>query len=98
MRIKYFDAGEAEKFGRSLANLFIKKIPPEGPGDNKKKMAKQLEVVDQMYLQIEQFKKANGLNIYKKAKLGGAFKEEMALAGYPPEFIDQVTKGLMLKL
>jgi len=98
MALKSFDASAAEKFGQSLAQFFIKKIPLT-PGNKKnKEIAKQLEAVDQMYLQIEQFKLNNSLNIYKKAKLGSAFKYELIAAGYKPKLVDQLTKGLMLKL
>ncbi len=98
MALKWFDASEAEKFGRSLAQLFISKIPATPEDAKNKAVGKQLETVDQMYLQIEQFKTGNRLNIYKKAKLGSAFKYELIAAGYKPELVDQVTKGVLLKL
>jgi len=90
MITKWFDASDAEKFGQALAQFFIE-------GKNRP-IAEQLEAVDEMYLQIEQFKLNNNLNIYKKAKLGRTFKYELIAAGYKPDFVDQVTKGLMLKL
>jgi hypothetical protein len=98
MILKWFDASEAERFGQSLAQFFIKKIPADFENKTSKTMAKQLGAVDQMYLQIEQFKLKNSLNVYKKAKLGSAFKYELITAGYDPKLVDQVTKGLMLKL
>ncbi|HMC13524.1 MAG TPA: hypothetical protein VKG67_04185 [Gallionellaceae bacterium] len=98
MALKWFDASAAEKFGQSLAQFFIKKIPLTAENKKNKAIAKQLEAVDQMYLQIEQFKLNNSLNVYKKAKLGSAFKYALIAAGYKPELVDQVTKGLMLKL
>ncbi len=98
MVLKWFDASEAEKFGQSLAQFFIKKIPLATDNRNGKEIARQLEAVDQMYAQIEQFKRNASLNLYKKAKLGSAFKYELIAAGYKSELVDQVTKGLMLKL
>lgn len=98
MPLKWFDANNAEKFGQSLAQFFIKKIPLHVENKKPKEVAKQLDVVDQMYLQIEQFKLNNKLNIYKKAKLGSAFRYELIAAGYKPELVDQVTRGLLLKL
>lgn len=98
MALKWFDASEAESFGQSLAQFFIKGVPATTEIQSKKTIAKQFDAVDQMYLQIEQFKLNNSLNVYKKAKLGSAFKYELIAAGYKPEFVDQVTKGLLLKL
>lgn len=98
MPIKWFDATEAERFGQSLAQHFIKNIPA-APGKQKiKNMTGQLQAVEQMYSKIEQFKLNNSLNIYKKAKLGRAFKDELTAAGYKPDFVDQITKGVLLKL
>ncbi len=96
MILPWFDASDAEKFGQSLAQFFIQKVLVAA--EKKKKIDKPLEGVDKMYLQIEQFKLNNKLNIYKKAKLGSAFKYELLAAGYESEFVNQVTKGLMQKL
>jgi len=98
MAFNWLDASEAEKFGQSLAQFFIKKIPLTAENKNAKKLTKQLGAVDQMYVQLEQFKQKNTLNIYKKAKLWAAFKDELLAAGYGPELVDQVMKGLMQKL
>lgn len=98
MAIEWFNSVDAEKFGQSLAQFFIKKIPLSSKGAKNKVLTRQLETVDKMYFQIEQFKLHNKLNVYKKAKLGSAFKFELLAAGYKPEFVEQVTKGLMQKL
>jgi hypothetical protein len=98
MAIAWFDAKEAEKFGQSLAQLFIAKIPVVFEPGQKTSITEQFKVVDQAHAQIEQFKQNNKLNIYKKAKLGSAFKYELIAAGYKPEFIDELTKGVLLKL
>jgi len=98
MTLKWFDASDAENFGRSLAQFFIQKIPLHAGSKDGKEIVKQLEAVDQMYSKIEQFKLNNSLNIYKKAKLGSSFKYELIAAGYKSELVDQITKGLMLKL
>ncbi len=97
MIINWFDAKDAEKFGQTLAQFIIERIPPsiEKKG---KSLAKQLEVVDKLYLKIDQFKVTHKLNIYKKAKLGSSFKFELINAGYDISFANQITKGLMQKL
>lgn len=98
MALDWFDASDAENFGKSLAQFLIKSIPLRPAGVENNALAKQFETVDKMYLQIEQFKAGHKLNIYKKSKLGSAFKFELVAAGYEPAFVDQLTKGLMQKL
>jgi hypothetical protein len=98
MAFDWFDAHNAEVFGETLAQFFLKYIPVTTERLNDKAFAKQIEVVDKMNLQIEQFKLANKLNIYKKAKLGNAFREKLISAGHKPAFVDQITKGLLYKL
>lgn len=96
--ISWFDAKDAEEFGRVLAKFLIERIPASAEQRKGKSLAKQLEVVDKLYLQIDQFKGNHKLNIYKKAKLGSAFKFELMNAGYGATFVNQITKGLMQKL
>lgn len=98
MALDWFDANDAENFGKSLAQFFIKNIPLRSEGMANNALPKQFDTVDKMYLQIEQFKADHKLNIYKKSKLGSAFKFELAAAGYESAFVDQVTKGLVQKL
>ncbi len=96
--LTWFDTGAARSFGQSLARHFISRIPLSAENTNIKKLAKKLEAVDQMYVQIEQFKRTNHLNLYQKARLWSTFKDELLGAGYDRELVDQVVKGLMLKL
>jgi hypothetical protein len=95
--IIWFDAREAQKFGTSLAEFFIQRIPLEKPNKKIKSLAKKQEVLDKMFLQIHDFKMKHKLNIYKKAKLGNAFKWKLLDADYDPELVDELTKLLMLK-
>lgn len=98
MVINWFDAKEAEEFGKSLAQFIIERIPLAKDKTKSKALTKQLEAVDKLYLQIDQFKVKHKLNFYKKAKLGSAFKFQLINAGYEIEFINRLTKGLMQKL
>ena len=95
--INWFDARDAQKFGATLANFFIERIPLEKPNKKIKSMAKKQEVLNTMFSQIPPFKVKHKLNIYKKAKLGNAFKWKLLDAGYDPEIVDELTKELLLK-
>jgi hypothetical protein len=98
MVLSWLNAKEAEQFGVSLAQFFIQRIPIEDPNKKNKSMAKKREVLDKMLLQITLFKMNHNLNIYKKAKLGNAFKWELRNAGYNAKFVDELTKVLATKL
>lgn len=98
MLFNWFNAKDAEEFGRTLAQLFLKKLPATKGKLNNKEFADQIKVIDNMYAQIEQFKLKNKLNIYKKAKLGNAFMSELIAAGHKEEFVHQITNGILRKL
>jgi len=99
MTLKWFDATEAVKFGNSLADFFIERIPlprEQKPELKKgKNLHKQFEVVDKMLVQAEQFKARGTLNVYKKAKLAGALKSRLSDAGYDAKLVDEVTLGII---
>jgi hypothetical protein len=95
--ISWLDARDAQKFGTTLADFFMERIPLEKPNKKIKSIEKKQEVLDKMFTQIQVFKMKNKLNIYKKAKLGNAFKWKLLDAGYDPELADELTKVLMLK-
>lgn len=93
----WLDARDAQKFGVTLADFFMERIPLEKPNKKIKSMSKKQEVLEKMFLQIQLFKIKHKLNIYKKAKLGNAFKWKLLEADYDPELVDELTKVLMLK-
>lgn len=93
----WFDARDAQEFGTALAEFFIERIPLEKPNKKIKSLAKKQEVLDKMFLQIQVFRMKHKLNIYKKAKLGNAFKWKLLDADYDPELVDELTKVLLLK-
>lgn len=93
----WFDARDAQKFGISLAEFFIERIPLEKPNKKSKSIAKKQEVLDKMFMQIQLYKMKHKLNIYKKAKLGNAFKWKLLDANYDPALTDELTKVLLLK-
>jgi hypothetical protein len=51
-----------------------------------------------MVLDAKQFGQTHKLNIYKKAKLGNAFKWILLEKGYDAQFVDELTKEVILAL
>lgn len=98
MMIDWFDAKEAQKFGMELAVFLTERIPHEATRGKEKTSAKKQEVLGKMFQQIERFKLQHKLNIYKKAKFGNSFQWALKDAGYDQEFVNALTKELLLKL
>jgi hypothetical protein len=95
--LDWFNARDAHQFGIDLAKFFMERIPLEEPHKKIKSLARKQEVLDKIFLQIQVFKIEHKLNIYKKAKLGNAFKWELLDAGYDSVLVDELTKLLMVK-
>lgn len=80
-----------------MALAVIAKIPPDVSADDKKFSKKAGELLTGMNRQIISFKQTHGLNLYKKAKLGNAFKWALLDAGYRPGYVDELTEWLLAK-
>jgi len=87
----WLDARTATEFGHSLADFLAERIPSKSPKKAPEAMAK-------LFAKVDQFKVANKLNMYKKAKLGNAFKWKLIDYGYTDEFIDEMTKEVLMHL
>ncbi len=108
MFAKWFDATEAQEFGRNLAAKFSAAYPvidqkKEEASGNKEGLRakveeKQKKVLSRLVLEANQFAKSNPLNVYKKAKLGNAFKWALMEMGYEKEFVEHLTKEIILAL
>jgi hypothetical protein len=96
MPFSWFDAKEAEDFGISLAHFHIEKLPLGELGKKSRSPAKQRDSLNKLFQKMARFKQEHKLNVYKKARLGNAFKWTLKEAGYDPEYVDQIVKQLML--
>jgi hypothetical protein len=94
----FFNAADVEKLGAELAQLFIDQIPPAMVAKKDKSISRKKEVLRKITYKIDQFKRENKLNVYKKAKLGNAFQWALKDAGYDPAFVSELTKEILLKV
>lgn len=97
--LKWFDTKESDDFARSLAKDIEARIPLVSLEGYKRgdagKHAKSLQLV---HGRVAKFRQANRLNIYKTAKIGNVLKWELKEAGYPEDFVDQITKDVVVRL
>ncbi|KQU69654.1 MULTISPECIES: hypothetical protein [unclassified Rhizobacter] len=96
--LKWLDAKEEQAFGTELAKFYIARVPFESPFSTKQFAAKTQEVLKKVDLQVHNFKTGRSMNVYKKAKLGNAFKWVLRDAGYDTEYVDGLTEWLMHRL
>ena len=97
MILSWFDASAAQSFGVSLARFFMERVPLNDLNGKNKSVAKRQEVLNKLTQQVTKFKLEHKLNVYKKAKLGNAFKWTLRDAGYDSAFADELTNWLMLR-
>ena len=91
---------DLDEFARSLAAELTKRFTPEMEAKSKdKKAEKKLGLaLNGIYAQARTYREENRLGIYGKARIGNTFKWELRERGYSDPFIEETTKGLVLKL
>lgn len=98
MRFAWFDAKGSKEFGATLAQIFVQYLPIESGLSEKAFTEKVTKALSKAAVHIAVFKRENKLNIYKKAQIGNSFKWTLREAGLDPDYIDQLTKWLMLEI
>lgn len=93
--LQWFDAAHAQDFGRELARFYSDRVPFDPPFSKKQFATKTQETLKKLDLKIQQFKAKDKLNLYKKAKLGNAFKWELRDKQYDVTYVDELTEWLM---
>ncbi|ROZ79143.1 hypothetical protein [Ramlibacter sp. WS9] len=92
----FFDASSAKEFGASLARYYMERMPLNVALKEKQFAVKSLKVMDQMDLQVKNYRQKNKLNFYKTAQMGNAFKWALKDAGYDDSYIDKLTQWLVV--
>ena len=87
---------EVDNFAIDLARDFSKRCPPRP--DRQPVAGVVAGAIDDACNRALEFKRARRLGVYGKAKLGTAFKYELKELGYPEEFVNELTRQLLLKL
>ena len=92
----WFKSKEVDEFADSIVADLVRRFPPSGVGVPARKAADRLRKThDAIFGRIENFARAQSLNIYKKARLGNRIKWALLEAGYPSDFVDTLTLELV---
>jgi hypothetical protein len=83
---------ELDDFATALAREFIGLIPP---GENLPAAQRVAKAIDLICDRAQAFHQERKLGIYGRARIGTAFKLELKHAGYPQEFVDDLTRQML---
>ena len=93
---RIFDTREIQSLASFVVEGLRKDLPPERVGRRGGKADERLAAHElQVARRLSALAAAGGLNLYKKAKLGGIVKEALLAAGYPQDFVDRYVGDLV---
>ena len=95
---KLFSRSNVNDFAKSLAQDISKRYPP-AIANNPVQMVSQkrlTSILEESFEKAQAFSLEQGLGMFKKAKLGNAFKWELKDMGYDEKFVDVTTEGLIV--
>lgn len=95
MMFKWLDTKDVDALVDRVVRDLLHRLPPATLGaDGKKAEARQRKTYEAVLLEASEFARRHKLNIYKKARLANRFKWALVEAGYPPEFVSEMTYEL----
>lgn len=96
---KWLDTTSVDALADSLVADLLQRVPPAALGAaGKKAGAKHEKAYKSVLSKAREFKRDHDLNVYKKARLANRLKWALAEAGYPPEFVTELTYELAATL
>ena len=95
----WLNTKKVDDFARTLAQDLARRFPPASEARTDKGAQNQLAVItESLYARALRFHQENRLGVFKKAKLGNTFRWQLKELGYSDPFIENVTKGLVVRL
>ena len=98
MILKWFDATRCEAFGKELAAFILKDLSGSMQKRDAKFTAKAEKVLVKAARKIDEFRKSESLNVYKRSKVANAFLWTLKDAGCPPDYTSELTRWLTVYL
>ena len=96
---KAFDTRELEEFATTLAADLGRRFPPASEARTDTGAAHQIKVIlEGLATRAVRYHEQHHLGLYKKAKLGNAFKWKLKELGYSAEFADNATQMIVTRL
>ncbi|HEX2567779.1 MAG TPA: hypothetical protein VHL85_13040 [Burkholderiales bacterium] len=89
---------DIEKFAAELAREFAGRCAPDKAHADKGSTAQLARAIDEVCSRATAYRREHKLGMYGKAKLATTFKLELKEIGYSADFIDALTRQLVLKM
>jgi hypothetical protein len=94
----WFRSKDVENFATELVDEFSRRSPPEALKDGTQQAKALAASIDQLCNRAGEFQKERKLGVYGKAKFGTTVKYRMKDLGYADEFIDELTRSLLIRI
>lgn len=97
MLLNFLNSRQAVEIGSTLADQFVATAEParrgkkSGPGQAEDELRKFVQRIDSDARPLR-------LNLYKRAKLANSFKWKLLQNGVKPEFVNELTRILLVRL
>ncbi|HEY2628867.1 MAG TPA: hypothetical protein VGI57_07040 [Usitatibacter sp.] len=98
MMIKWLDTRESVAFGKELAAFIMKDLSGSLPKRDAKFTEKAEKVLVKAARKIDEFRKRENLNFYKRSKVANAFMWALKDAGCPRDYTNELTRWLTVYL
>ncbi len=93
---------QIDEFAKSLAREFAAQLPanpaPETPAPSAPTPRKLWIACEGIFAKALAYRREHDLGVYKKARLGNAFRWELQALGYETPFAEELTRRLVLHI
>lgn len=94
----WFRAKDVEDFAIVVVDEFSRRSPPEALNSGSQQPKALAASIDELCSRARDFQRERKLGVYGKAKFGTAVKYRMKDLGYADEFIDELTRSLLIRI
>jgi len=95
MIFNWLDTKDVDALADRVSRNLFQRLPPAAlETEGKKAEAKRRKTYEEVLLEARGFSREHKLNVYKKARLANRFKWALIEAGYPSEFVNEMTYEL----
>ena len=98
MLFNWFDTKQAALIGVKLADDLSSELTKVNNKNLKKETETRAKIMHKFFVQVDQYIQKNNPNFYKKSKLANEFKWRMLEIGHATDFVDILTKELVLRM
>lgn len=96
--LNWFSTAEAARFGKELASDLYAELATKAGKADPKFAAKAEKSLQRAAQRVQAFKERERMNVLKKAKLANAFLWTLKEQGCNPEYANQLTDWLTMRL